>query len=67
MTAKGVQSATLGYVIDTLVVDDPISTMRCARSLGFLGDLHGWWDESLMCRLAPGASVVAVQDQDALR
>lgn len=61
MTAKGVQSAMLGYVIDALVVDDPFRDQEQAKDRKHRECVHNWWDESVMCRLTPGASVVAVQ------
>ena len=54
----GPDSALLGRMFDVVVVDDPLSSPFRARDSQVRADLNTWWDESVMCRLAPGASVV---------
>lgn len=65
MMAEGVWSDLLGGFHSVVVVDDPIRWYPTAareqqkeREL-----LHDWWSTFIATRLAPGASVVAVQSR----
>lgn len=59
----GPNSGLGGRVVDVMVVDDPLRSYRQAQDSRVRADLHDAWDESLMLKLTPGASVVAVQSR----
>lgn len=56
----GPDSALLGRMFDVVVVDDPLRNIYQARERVVRENLHEWWSESVMLKLAPGASVVVV-------